>query len=104
MTVVTFLRIYLQARGSTEREASSPVLRMVVSSQPLLSWTGTGGGTLLGGHCSLGLALVEELSLGDLFQELLKHTLFGLDLRATGMFALTGVNASSGVHSFTRLA
>ena len=49
MTVVTFLRIYLQARGSTEREASSPVLRMVVSSQPLLSWTGTGGGTLLGG-------------------------------------------------------
>ena len=34
---------------------------------------------------------MEDLSSGDLFQELLKHTLFGLDLRVTGVFALTGV-------------
>ena len=49
MTAVIFSRIYLQVCGITEREASSPVLRMVVSSQPLFFWTGTSGGTLLGG-------------------------------------------------------
>ena len=87
MTVVTFLRIYLQARGSTEREAS-PVLRMVVSSQPLLSWTGTGGGSLLGGPVP----------------RVVKAHIIWPWLESDWCVCLDRCQASSGVHSFTRLA